>query len=141
MSTRVSAAGIDYAPVSVQKSRAVNRKAIEAGRCTVLQASVSKLPFEDARFDLATAFETVYFWPELPRSFKEVRRVLKGGGTFLLCNECGGDRAGDEKWTEQIFGMTIYRDAELQALPEQTGFRNIEIRKNRRGWLCMTAKK
>ena len=133
--------GIDYSEISVEKSRRVNKCAIDAGRCEIRQASVTDLPFSDAQFDAVTAFETVYFWPELPRSFGEVRRVLKDGGTFLICNECGGDRAGDEKWTEQVSGMTIYRDTELQALLEQAGFRKIEIHKNRRGWLCVTAKK
>ena len=54
---------------------------------------MAKLPFEDARFDAVTAFETVYFWPDPARCFREIWRVLKPGGTFLICNECGGDRA------------------------------------------------
>lgn len=136
-----SAAGIDYAPVSVQKSRAVNRKAIEAGRCTVLQASVSELPFEDARFDLATAFETVYFWPELPRCFAEVYRVLKPGGVFFLCNECSGDTDRDDRWTEKIAGMTIYNDAALRDALEQAGFDAVRIAKNKRGWMGISARK
>ena len=62
-----SVRGIDYSAVSVEKSRKKNRSEIAAGRCEVLQASVTQLPFEEARFDLVTAFETVYFWPELTR--------------------------------------------------------------------------
>ena len=92
-------------------------------------------------FDAVTAFETVYFWPELPRSFREVRRVLKPGGTFLLCNECGGEDPKDEKWTERIEGMTIYKDTELKAALEQSGFRDVQIHKNQRGWLCVLARK
>lgn len=44
--------------------------------------------FADGWFDAVTAFETVYFWPDLPRCFPEVFRVLRSGGTFLICNEC-----------------------------------------------------
>ena len=40
---RGSVAGVDYAAVSVEKSQAVNRGAIEAGRCRVLRASVAAL--------------------------------------------------------------------------------------------------
>ena len=47
------------------------------------QASVAELPFEAEQFDVATAFETVYFWPELAQNFREVYRVLKPGGTFF----------------------------------------------------------
>ena len=133
--------GIDYSPVSVEKSRELNAAAIQAGRCAVMQGSVMDMLFAASQFDLATAFETVYFWPDLLQSFREVRRVLKPGGTFLICNECGGDSAKDEKWTEKIQGMTIYKDTELQSFLRQAGFRDVEIHKNEKGWLCVTARK
>ena len=133
--------GIDYSPVSVAKSKKVNQAAIAESRCAVLQGSVADMPFDNDWFDGATAFETVYFWPDLSRCFSEVYRVLKSGGTFLICNECGGDKAEDEKWTEKIDGMTIYRDTELKAYLEQTGFRDIQIHKDEKGWLCITARK
>ena len=53
--------GIDYSPVSVEKSKRVNKAAVARGRCDVLCASVAELPFESEQFDLVTAFETVYF--------------------------------------------------------------------------------
>ena len=93
------------------------------------------------QFDLVTAFETIYFWPDLLQSFREVHRVLKPDGMFLICNECGGDNEKDEKWTEKIDGMTIYKDVQLKNILEQTGFRNIQIHKSEKGWLCITAQK
>ena len=63
--------GIDYSPVSVERAQELNRKAIQAGRCVVTQGSVQDMLFAGGWFDAATAFETVYFWPELPRSFRE----------------------------------------------------------------------
>ena len=136
-----SVKGIDYSLVSVEKSRKVNRKAVNTGRCQVLQASVMELPFSDGQFDLATAFETVYFWPDLPRSFREICRVLKPGGTFFICNESNGDTDKDDKWTERISGMTIYKDVQLKAAMERAGFHHIQIHKNHKGWLCLTAQK
>ena len=46
-----------------------------------------------------------------------------------------------EKWTERIEGMTIYKDTELKAALEQSGFRDVQIHKNQRGWLCVLARK
>ena len=135
------AVGIDYAAVSVEKARVVNRKPIAQGRCEVLRADVTKLPFTDARFDCVTAFETVYFWSDFAQSLAEVRRVLKPGGMLLICNECGGERAGDFKWTDKIPGMTVYNAAELSAALKQAGFGNIQIHKHQKGWLCVTAEK
>ena len=132
--------GIDYSPVSVEKSKRVNEAAVTKGRCDVLRASVTELPFESEQFNAVTAFETVYFWPDLPQCFREVWRVLKSGGTFLLCNESNGDTDKDEKWTEIIGGMTIYKDAELKAYLEQAGFHDVQIHK-KKSWLCVTARK
>ena len=132
--------GIDYSPVSVEKSKRVNEAAVTKGRCDVLRASVTELPFESEQFNAVTAFETVYFWPDLPQCFREVWRVLKTGGTFLICNESNGDTDKDEKWTEIIGGMTIYKDIELKSCLEQAGFFDVQIHK-KKSWLCVTARK
>ena len=133
--------GIDYSAVSVEKAKKVNRAAIAEGRCAVLQGSAADMIFAGGWFDAVTAFETVYFWPGLPQCFREVCRVLKPGGTFLICNECSGDTDKDDKWTEKIDGMIIYRDDTLKAYLEQAGFRDIQVHKNGKGWLCVTARK
>lgn len=130
--------GIDYSPVSVEKSKKVNEAAIAVGRCTVLQGSVANMIFAGDWFDAVTAFETVYFWPDLPQCFREVYRVLKPGGTLLICNESNGDTDKDKKWTEIIGGMTIYKDAELKTYLEQAGFHDVQIHK-KKSWLCITA--
>ena len=132
--------GIDYSNISVEKTKKVNEAAIAEGRCAVLRASVAELPFKSEQFDAVTAFETVYFWPDLPQCFREVYRVLKPGGTFLICNESNGDSDKDEKWTEIIGGMTIYKDIELKAYLEQAGFYEVQIHK-KKSWLCITARK
>ncbi len=133
--------GIDYSAVSVEKTKKLNRVAIAAGRCTVLQDDVANMRFADDGFDVVTAFETVYFWQNLPQCFHEIRRVLKPGGCFLICNESSGKTAWEKKWTDIIDGMTIYKDSELKRYLEQASFREIRIHKNKLGWLCITARK
>ena len=132
--------GVDYSAVSVQAARRVNRKAIAAGRCGIQTASVAQLPFGPGRFDLVTAFETVYFWQDLAGSFSEIRRVLTPGGALLICNECGG-APGGERWEQVVSGMRVYAPAELNALLEQSGFSDIQLFENKRGWLCAIARK
>ena len=119
--------GIDYSPVSVTKTRELNEQAVNDGRCVIWQGSVEQIIFAKDWFDVVTAFETVYFWPNLHRCFREVYRVLKSGGTFLICNECSGDTDKGDKWTRKIGGMTIYKDVQLKALLEQAGFRDIQV--------------
>ena len=131
--------GIDYSKVSVEKSRKVNFKAIKEGRCEVLQASVAQLPFAEDTFDLVTAFETIYFWPGLVDCFREVYRVIKPGGTFLICNKSNGETNTDDKWVEKIGGMTIYNGDQIEETLQKAGFTDIHIHKNGKGWICVIA--
>lgn len=113
--------GVDYSEASCAYSRRYNEKAIDNGRCEIIQASVSKLPFKDESLGFATAFETVYFWPDLVNDFREVLRCLAPGGAFLIVNESSEDEK-QKKWEKIIDGMRIYTRAELTAALTQAGF-------------------
>ena len=126
--------------VSVEKSKKVNADAIDKGRCNVLEASVSSLPFKDNSFIMATAFETVYFWPDIEKSFAEVKRVLAPGGKFLIVNEDDGLSGNNEKWEKMIEGMHTYTPDELNKHLTATGFRDIIIKRDEtKHWLAVTA--
>lgn len=79
--------GIDYADGSVAGSYAHNRSLIDAGRVLIEKALVSQLPFPDNKFDLATAVETQYYWPDLEGDMREILRVLKPGGRLVVIAE------------------------------------------------------
>lgn len=119
--------GLDYSPVSVEKARAVNRAAIAAGRCEIVQGNVQELPFGDGQFDVVTAFETVYFWPEIACCFAEVHRVLTSGGVFMITNETTGKTGAHEKWQKLVDGMSVYTGEELEALLIGAGFARVEV--------------
>ena len=119
--------GLDYSAVSVAKSLRVNAEAIAAGRCEIVRGSVEALPFDKERFDLVSAFETVYFWPGLEKCFREVCRVLKPGGCFLIVNESDGKNEKSLRWTEIIDGMTVYTGEELKRTLEKAGFGTVTV--------------
>ena len=98
--------GIDYSPVSVEKSQKVNKSAIAEGRCAVLQGSVADMVFADDWFDTITAFETVYFWPDLLQCFREVYRVLKPGGTFCGCFFVRGEQKRSDWFVRHVYEKT-----------------------------------
>lgn len=134
--------GVDYSPVSVEKSSKVNADAIAKGRCEVLSANVAALPFKDNAYDMATAFETVYFWPDIEKSFAEVRRILKPGAGFLIVNEDDGLSGNNEKWEKMIEGMHTYTPDELTTHLTAAGFKDITIHRNEpKHWLTVTATK
>lgn len=132
--------GLDYSKVSVEKSKSVNKKAITEKRCEILQGDVQNLPFQENTFDLVTAFETIYFWPDLHTAFLQIYKVLKEEGTFLICNEYKEQNEKNVKWTNIIEGMRIYSSSQLSTILKSAGFTNIEINE-KKDWLCIIAKK
>lgn len=87
-----------------------------------------------------TAFETVYFWPDIEKSFSGVRRILADGGTFLIVNEDDGLSGNNGKWEKIIDGMHTYTPDELKTHLTAAGFRNVTIHRDEaRHWLAATA--
>ena len=134
--------GIDYSKVSVEESKKLNAIAIKQGKCDIVYGDVSSMPFDNEAFDYVSAFETVYFWTDLEKCFTEVNRVMKSGGTFLICNESDGTNPADEKWTKKIGGMNIYSEKQLRTALEKAGFCNIKSYVDaKKHWLCIVANK
>ena len=130
--------GIDFSAESVATSLRKNAGAVAAGRCEVRQGDVSRLPYADASFDLVTAFETVYFWPDVSAAFAEVFRVLGPSGVFLIVNE----ESGDSRWCSIVDGMRTYTADALAGWLCAVGFADVrsDVR-GEGGALCLVARK
>ena len=134
--------GVDISAESVAHARKKLSAKIAAGWCELVQADVSALPLPDGKFDLATAFETVYFWPGPLESFREVYRVLAPGGLFMISNEAGAQKELPVDWTRWVEGMRYYDEETLTRLLEQVGFSIERVdRREKLGWLCVLARK
>ena len=119
--------GIDISEESVVKAKKVNADMLDK-QVFICQGSAEKLPFEDEKFDLVTAVETVYFWPNLPACLQEVHRVLKPGGKFAILVEVIDS---DSKWTSVVEGMTAYSPEDLKKLLDEAGFTQTEIHRKK----------
>ena len=128
--------GVDISPVSVEKSKAANQKEL-GKRCEVYQGSAQALPFEAQSLELVTAFETVYFWPALPDCFREILRVLKPGGQFVVINDPGDP---DRHWENLVANMTVYSPEEISSFMEQAGFSDIRVTRNRNTYCVVGGK-
>ena len=134
--------GLDFSEVSVEESLRYNANNVANGLCKVVLGDVSAMPFESAKFDYISAFETVYFWPDLANTLHEVARVLKTGGFFFICNESDGPDASTKEATKIIKGLSVYDAADLKALLSQAGFGDIDFfTAPDRCWLAAKAKK
>jgi len=114
--------GIDYSDLSVEKSKDYNKVMIAEGRCEVMRGDVSDLKLLADAFDLATAFETIYFWPGLEKCFAQVAKVLKPGSYFMICNESDGTDPTSLKFEKIIDGMKNYTAEEIETALRAAGF-------------------
>lgn len=131
--------GVDYSATSVDVARRVNAAAIEADRVCVQQASVSALPFPAATFDLVTAVETHYYWPDLLSDLREVRRVLKPDGRVVLIAEAYRGRRADWLYRPamRLLRAKYLTVDEHRAALEGAGYANVEVHtRPSNGWLC-----
>ena len=138
--------GVDYSEASVASTRRTNARWIALGRVEARLGSVSQLPFPDAMFDLVTAVETHFWWPDLPADMREVFRVAKPGGKFIVIAEVykGAITAIArlaEKHAAQT-GMTLLSVGEHRELLANAGFSDVQVIENRpKGWICAFGKK
>ena len=119
--------GVDYSIESVKLSREVNRQEISDGKVEVVKGDVQNLPFDDESFDIVTAFETVYFWPNIEKCFGEVKRVLKPGGIFLIGLESNGSDNMIMKLSEKFIDMIVYNDEELTEFLKNNDYTKITV--------------
>ena len=124
--TRGNVDGLDYSEVSVSESIKRNNAAVDDGRCKVMQADVSDMPIDDESYDLVTGFETIYFWPDLGETFKEVSRIIRPNGRFMIAQGTDGTHPDDEKWLATVEGMSVYTAPELEKYLLNAGFNSVE---------------
>ena len=133
---------VDYSELSVEKARAYNKAMIAAGRCEVLQGDVSELKLPTEAYDLATAFETIYFWPGLEKCFAQVAKVLRPGGYFMICNESDGTDPTSLKFEQIIDGMKNHTAQEIEAALKAAGFADVKTDHHpSKPWLTVLARK
>ena len=133
---------IDYSEVSVQKATEYNAEAIRSGRCKVQQGDVSAITLPEEKYDLATAFETIYFWPGLEKCFAQVAKVLKPGAVFMIVNESDGTDETSLKYEKIIEGMKCHTIDEIEAALKGAGFSKVKSDHHKsKPWITVIATK
>ena len=144
MASAGSVYGVDYATGSIAASRAKNAELIKAGRVEIQQATVSQLPFADEKFELATAVETQYYWPDVVNDLKEIRRTLKPGGRLVIIAETfSGGRFDSVKGPiMKLLKSNDLTEERQRELFRAAGYDEIQtFIKKSKGWICVVGRK
>jgi SAM-dependent methyltransferase len=103
------------------------------------KASVSQLPFLSDTFDLVTAIETQYYWPDLLGDMREVRRVLRPAGKLVIIAETyKGGKYDWLKWPVMWLLQSSHLSvSDHRQLFAEAGYVGIEIfGEANKGWIC-----
>lgn len=136
--------GIDYSADMVEYSREVNSKLIAQYHAEILTGSVEKMGFPEDFFDLVTAVETYYFWPNLQEAFREIKRVLKPERNLLMINEMVKDGVYEVENADMIAKThaLLIPLHEIQVILNSVGFVNVKVfTKTKSPWNAILAQK
>ena len=136
--------GIDYSPDAVEVSRKKNRALIKEGRVEIFQKAVSSMGFSDGAFDLITAFESHYFWPDFRNDLKEVHRVTKQNGQLLIVGAAYKNTKFDRRNQRIVnaIGMTYLSIDEFRHVLEDVGYSEFDaLEEKKKGWFAVKCKK
>ncbi len=116
--------GVDYSETAVECTRKENLSDVESGKMTVVQGSVSDLPFAENSFDRICSIESYFFWPDLKNDLKEVLRVLKPGGRAVIASCFKPARKQPEEYEalQKNLDMHIFSAEDFVTLLQEAGF-------------------
>jgi SAM-dependent methyltransferase len=100
--------GVDPSATMVKQATARNRSACRDGRADLRHSDGTTIPFDDNTADAAFSVHTVYFMPDPTRTFTEVARVLRPGGTLVI-----GSRTSD-------YAPPAWMDPDIYRIPTAT---------------------
>lgn len=114
--------------VSEEQIRTAERLAGEAGltdRARFEVADANQLPYPDGSFDAVWAVEVLMYLPDRLRALKEIHRVLKPGGLFVLSDYTERVDLTDDQRAALATGFTVDSlptAAQYDALVATAGF-------------------
>jgi ubiquinone/menaquinone biosynthesis C-methylase UbiE len=120
-------AGVEISDAMLRRGRGKFSGSISEGKVELRKGSASNITYQDSFFDKACAVNSIYFWPDPVAGLKEIYRVLKNGGVFVLSV---APEEQLEKYPPARHGFAIYPDAQLESFLNTAGF--VGVRRERR---------
>lgn len=121
-------AGVDLSDVMVRQAAKHNLDHIVAGRVELCQGSVADLPYEHGRFTKVLAVNNYQFWPNAELNLIEIQRVMREGGSLVLCLRMHSDNR-----FAVAPGFTEDEVADIAGLVRWVVFRDLRIVKRKVG--------
>jgi ubiquinone/menaquinone biosynthesis C-methylase UbiE len=108
----------------------------------VVEVPAEQLPFDDDSFDTVVSTLVLCTVIDVESTLREIRRVLRPGGQFLLVEHVRGD-AGLARWQDRLhapwkaFGYGCHCNRDTVAALDESGFSTAELKQGQ--WKGMPA--
>jgi len=131
-------AGIDPSAVMVRQATRRNRQWIATKRLELHLASVASIPLPDGSLTKAFAVNSFHHWDNQRQGLMEVRRVLRPGGTLLLCLRMHLPKP----WWGSAPGLTDEQVEQAEQMLRETGFEAVRSAEHSVGRrvVCLTGR-
>lgn len=129
--------GIDISEEAVKTTLETNSVFHKWGKVNATLASVADIPFPEETFDIITAVETYFFWPDLEKTLSHVISRLKKGGTLCIISEqylTDANQAEMQARCEK-YGMKLVENEVMNRYLEQNGLKTRIILAEDKNWV------
>lgn len=116
-------AGVDTSELMVRVASQRNRRFIRAGRVELKLADAATIPYPSHHFVKAYSVHTIYFWPNPKDQIREIYRVLKPRGCFVLCFRY--DAKALNTFPASVY--KFYTGDQVSSSLEECGFKNVRL--------------
>lgn len=116
--------GLDISTRMMKSAKSRNRRAIDSGKMELHQCPIDNVPVNSASVDTLYTINTIYFWDDLDEGCREVNRVLKKGGHFIISFN-PKENMKKEMYPSDLFHFVS--SDEVINLVERNGFEKISL--------------
>jgi len=132
---RAKIVGVDYSQEMVDTAaRLVRDKRLDA-RVSLQWGDVAKLPFRAGTFHKVLTVNSLYYWPDLTASLREVARVMKPGGRLAAAFRSAASLG---PLTRDWEGFKLYEPRQFAAIMRKAGFEALHIEHRDQGQVLDT---
>lgn len=119
--------GLDFSQDVVTNAEKKFKKLISDNKLELKKGEISQIPYQNNHFDTIFTANTLYFWPDPVNDSREVLRVLKPEGQFILGFRTREQLKDDiDDLDKNVFNF--YSNDEVENILNKAGFRKIKTK-------------